>query len=307
MSCFSGCFPSLPGVRCDRFDRTTGSADSSIGDIGDQFFLSHCHTDHMHGLNELARLYQRKYQGGGANQKIHCSEISKAFILNKFKSMPERAIVVIDTNTPKIVNVYDSKVFYKIKVTAIGANHCPGSVMFLFEKLQEQDSNVIEKRILYTGDFRFESQPLSKLEYLHDRAGHPLPIDEMYLDTTFCTPQYKTFPTRSEAESRIWEQCDKWIKRNGLLRNTRGKHVILLHLPARYGYERILQQIYEKSLKNWRVHINLDKWADYVCKGELMECTEKNPDKAPWIHACTAPRKDGRNQNKPLLKSLPCQ
>ncbi|XP_023328032.1 protein artemis [Eurytemora carolleeae] len=159
-----------------------------------------------------------------------------------------------DCPSSDLVHVYDSKEIYNLRITAIGANHCPGSVMFLFERLDEE-GNII-KRILYTGDFRFDDSALSQLHSLHDRSGQPLPLDEMYLDTTFCSPHYKSFPTRREAESKIWDQCDKWIRRNGLLRNTRGKHVILLHLPARYGYERILKSIHEQSRKNWRVHVN---------------------------------------------------
>ena len=44
MTCFSGCFSSLPGVRCDRFNslKSEGSLVAA-----DQFFLSHVHCDHM--------------------------------------------------------------------------------------------------------------------------------------------------------------------------------------------------------------------------------------------------------------------
>ena len=43
-----------------------------------------------------------------------------------------------------------------LKVTAVPANHCPGSVMFLFERLDGlRHSTKVARRILYTGDFRF--------------------------------------------------------------------------------------------------------------------------------------------------------
>ena len=43
-----------------------------------------------------------------------------------------------------------------LKVTAVPANHCPGSVMFLFERLDGlKHSTNVARRILYTGDFRF--------------------------------------------------------------------------------------------------------------------------------------------------------
>ena len=45
MSSFPGTFTSLPGVLCDRFDKVEGA---------EQFFLSHCHMDHMRGKVELS-------------------------------------------------------------------------------------------------------------------------------------------------------------------------------------------------------------------------------------------------------------
>ena len=51
----------------------------------------------------------------------------------------------------------------------------------------------------------------SELSSLHDRQGNPLPLDELYLDTTFCSPLYKTFPTREEAQEEIWRLCKKWV------------------------------------------------------------------------------------------------
>ena len=43
------------------------------------------------------------------------------------------------------------------EVTAVPANHCPGSVMFLFERLDGlRHSTKVARRILYTGDFRFQ-------------------------------------------------------------------------------------------------------------------------------------------------------
>ena len=123
------------------------------------------------------------------------------------------------------------------KVTAVPANHCPGSVMFLFERLEGlRHSTKVARRILYTGDFRFPLNPTihylrsyvcicfvfrfdhtsgnfvtPELASLHDGQGKPLPLDELYLDTTFCSPLYKTFPTREEAQEEIWRLCKKWV------------------------------------------------------------------------------------------------
>ena len=43
--------------------------------------------------------------------------------------------MALNPNDAKTIHVYDSKDIYKLNTTAIPSNHCPGSVMFLFEKL----------------------------------------------------------------------------------------------------------------------------------------------------------------------------
>ncbi|XP_078500547.1 5' exonuclease Apollo-like isoform X2 [Lissotriton helveticus] len=74
-------------------------------------------------------------------------------------------------------------------VTLIDANHCPGSVMFLFEGYFGT--------ILYTGDFRYspdmlEQPPLNNMKK----------IDVLYLDNTNCNPNLK-LPSRQQATGQI--------------------------------------------------------------------------------------------------------
>ena len=67
--------------------------------------------------------------------------------------------------------------------------------------------------------FRFDNVTnfvTPELASLHDRQGNPLPLDELYLDTTFCSPLYKTFPTREEAQEEIWRLCKKWVTKGSL-------------------------------------------------------------------------------------------
>ena len=58
---------------------------------------------------------------------------------------------------------------------------------------------------------------------------------------------------RQESEEKIWELVQKWIRKNGMFKDTRAKHVILFHLPPRYGYETIIQHVHRKSLNKWQV------------------------------------------------------
>ena len=97
----------------------------------------------------------------------------------------------------------------------------------------------------------------------------PLDIDKMYLDMTFCHPKYLTFPKRDEALRSIWELVHSWIRKNGMYRNQRTKHVALLHLPAQYGSEAILCHIYEMSGAKWRIHVDPRKFNDYLCSEDL--------------------------------------
>ena len=185
---------------------------------------------------------------------------------------------------------------------------------FLFEKLED---NEVARRILYTGDFRYESVPLSSLSALHDKDADdksPLAIDEMYLDTTFCSEDYATFPPRQEACDRIWELVQEWVRKNGLYKKQKdkGKHVVLFHLPAQYGSERILRDIYEKSGLRWRVHTSDARFGDYLCSDELGDCTDSDPRVAQWIHACSW--KDARSKKSvskeasvSSFKAIPCQ
>ena len=72
-------------------------------------------------------------------------------------------------------------------------------------------------------------------------------------------PERKIFDSivfiyRQESEEKIWELVQKWIRKNGMFKDTRAKHVILFHLPPRYGYETILRHVHRKSLNKWQVN-----------------------------------------------------
>ena len=90
---------------------------------------------------------------------------------------------------------------------------------------------------------------------------------------------------------------------NGMYKDTRSKHVVLFVLPAKYGYEGILNNIYQRSRNCWRVHVNQPRFSEYLCSSELSSCTSDSPNQAQWLHACQT----GRSGNQPMLKTLPCQ
>lgn len=76
-----------------------------------------------------------------------------------------------------------------VTVTLFDANHCPGSVMFLFSGYFGD--------VFYTADFRYKPGIL-------DSFALP-PIDVLYLDNTYCSPKC-LFPTREDAIENILSQ-----------------------------------------------------------------------------------------------------
>ena len=68
-----------------------------------------------------------------------------------------------------------------------------------------------------------------------------------------------------------------------MFKDTRAKHVILFHLPPRYGYESILQHVFRKSLNKWqvrepyttqlnfliKVHVSPTSLNDHLCESTI--------------------------------------
>ncbi|KAK6927198.1 Sterile alpha motif domain, partial [Dillenia turbinata] len=121
------------------------------------WFLTHFHIDHYQGLT-------RTFCHG----KIYCSSITAKLVnmkigisWDKFEVLPLNQKINIDG----------------IDVTCLNANHCPGSIMILFEPPNG-------KAVLHTGDFRFTEEMLgsSVLQMCH--------VHTLILDTTYCNPRF---------------------------------------------------------------------------------------------------------------------
>ena len=168
------------------------------------------------------------------------------------------------------------------------------------------NEEMVETRILYTGDFRYENMELDSLSALHDSSGTKLSLNEMYLDTTFCSSSYQSFAPRSAAIRRIWDIVQDWVRKNGLYKRKRHKHVVLFHLPAQLGSEAILRHIYEQSNNKWKIHIGHQKFEEYLCTDDLGNCTASDPNEAQWIHACSW-RTEKKFRTQANQREIPCQ
>ena len=102
-------------------------------------------------------------------QPIVCSSVTKRLLIYKLK-VRESLISTLD--------VGETKKFGDCLVTALDANHCPGSVMFLIQLTTGLTA-------LHTGDFRASPEMESLPEFWQSTFG----VDVLYLDTTYCRSQ----------------------------------------------------------------------------------------------------------------------
>uniref|UniRef100_A0A8D0DHT0 5' exonuclease Apollo n=1 Tax=Salvator merianae TaxID=96440 RepID=A0A8D0DHT0_SALMN len=141
------------------------------------FFLSHMHSDHTVGLSSTW------------NQPIYCSPITGQILHHRLK-VAKQWIHPMEVGESHVIPL-DEVGRETMTVTLIDANHCPGSVMFLFEG----DFGVI----LHTGDFRYTSSM-----QLESGLKNPKFINVLYLDNTNCDPK-TILPSREEATAQIKE------------------------------------------------------------------------------------------------------
>uniref|UniRef100_A0A8C5M255 5' exonuclease Apollo n=1 Tax=Leptobrachium leishanense TaxID=445787 RepID=A0A8C5M255_9ANUR len=141
------------------------------------FFLSHMHSDHTVGLSSTWK------------HTLYCSPVTARILKHKLQ-VSSRWIKPLEVGQSHMLPLDEIR-RETVTVTLIDANHCPGSVMFLFEGYFGT--------ILYTGDFRYSP---SMLNYppLHNKKT----IDVLYLDNTNCDPDQK-LPSREEATNQIKE------------------------------------------------------------------------------------------------------
>ncbi|WOG81518.1 hypothetical protein DCAR_0100668 [Daucus carota subsp. sativus] len=121
------------------------------------WFLTHFHLDHYQGLT-------RSFCHG----KIYCSSITAKLVNMK---------IGISWDNIHILPLNQKISIAGIDVTCFDANHCPGSIIILFEPPSG-------KAVLHTGDFRFDEE-MTKIPALQNCR-----VERLILDTTYCDPQY---------------------------------------------------------------------------------------------------------------------
>ncbi|OMO86448.1 hypothetical protein COLO4_21164 [Corchorus olitorius] len=123
------------------------------------------HVGHPSHENGSAKSNRAKKQTGVSN--VADDELTQ--LVNMKLGIPWEKLQVLPLNQK--INIAG------IDITCLDANHCPGSIMILFEPPNG-------KAVLHTGDFRF-SEEMAGMS-----LWHACPIHTLILDTTYCNPQY---------------------------------------------------------------------------------------------------------------------
>ncbi|CAI9784426.1 unnamed protein product [Fraxinus pennsylvanica] len=151
------------------------------------YFLTHLHADHTVGLSS-------KWKRG----LLYCSRDTARLFPTKFPDFNLSLIRVVEIGCWHSLSLVSptSGSATTVYVMAIDANHCPGSVMYLFRG--EFGC------MLYTGDFRWEKSrntfEVGRTMLLNALKNEKLDI--LYLDNTYCNPRF-SFPSREVAAREI--------------------------------------------------------------------------------------------------------
>ncbi|GJJ75888.1 DNA cross-link repair 1A protein [Entomortierella parvispora] len=131
------------------------------------YFLTHFHSDHYGGLTSTWN-----------HGPIYCSSITANLVHSRLR---------VDEKYIRRLPMYEPTVVQGVTVRLMDANHCPGSVLFIF------DLEHPKRRYLHTGDFR--ANPGMSVDPILAQPPN-IPIDILYLDTTYSNPRY-TFPPQN--------------------------------------------------------------------------------------------------------------
>lgn len=195
------------------------------------WFLTHFHIDHYQGLT-------RSFSYG----KIYCSIITAKLVNAKIGISWDRLHVMPLDQKMNIAG---------IGVTCFDANHCPGSIIILFEPPNG-------KAVLHTGDFRFNEE-MTRITAL--QACH---IHTLILDTTYCNPQYN-FPKQEIVLQFVIEaiQAESFNPKTLFLI---GSYTI--------GKERLFLEVARVLHK--KIYVS-------TAKLRLLECLELPPEDMRWF------------------------
>lgn len=160
------------------------------------YFLSHFHSDHYIGLTS-----------SWCHGPIYCSHVTANLVRQQLRVDPKW---VFDLDFDQKMEVPETG---GVEVTMIPANHCPGSSLYLYEKVVGKGPNPKIQRVLHCGDFRactaHVQHPLLRPDVIDAVTGKKTAqqkLDVCYLDTTYLTPKY-AFPSQEDVITSCADMC----------------------------------------------------------------------------------------------------
>ncbi|KAF9109806.1 DNA break repair nuclease [Mortierella sp. AM989] len=213
----------------------------------DAYFLSHFHSDHYGGLTS-------SWNHG----LIYCSSITANLVTSRLN---------VDCKFVKRLPMYEPTVINGVTVRLMDANHCPGSVLFVF------DLENPRRRYLHTGDFR--ACPEMVLDPIL-RQPPNVPIDILYLDTTYSNPRY-TFPSQDLV---IKEAANLVCREVGIHNNQLPVSTSVVQAPKKVNImEKWLkkesgnnEKLISMSIKSAQSIKAKQKWKDPAEKNKIVIC-----------------------------------
>lgn len=242
MSTFNGIVHEFPDIRVDYF-RTHHGLPPPLA-----CFLSHIHSDHLAGLESLKSPF------------VYCSAATREMLL-RLEKYPARILYskgVIEARkqtfkhlrdilkplpleTPVVIELSPG---HSVTVTLLDANHCPGSVMFLFESES--------RAALYTGDMRAEpwwQGSILRSPGLSQYVAGLRVLDTVYIDNSFT--EDVPFQTKSEGLTELLAKVQDYPAET------------VFYVQAwTYGYEDVWIAL-SKALQS-RVHVDEYKYRMYA-------------------------------------------
>ena len=217
------------------------------------FFLTHAHSDHYTGLKS-------SWNFG----KIYCSEITSKLI-QTIVGVDEKWLCPLSMGQRCLIA--DSQIF----VTLIDAFHCPGAVIFLFELPDG-------KRVVHTGDFRYNSETMGKCDQLLGFKG----CNSLYLDTTYCNTRH-VFPKQDKSISYIVKTVSSEVADNGVVAsNAHPWPCMFLISTYVIGKEKILEQVAQVA-EGFKLFVDERKLSILSCLDIDMDIFTTDPYSTP-IH-----------------------
>lgn len=108
-----------------------------------------------------------------------------------------------------------------------------------------------------------------------DIRNDTLSFDSIHIDSTFLSLKYLNFPSQRTSVEKIIELARDWLQQNE-------QNVVVIRMPANYGYEFLLGHLAETFANE--IHVSSENVSDYGFLPELDGCYSRCLTKRTRIH-----------------------